>query len=87
MVKGKYPGREERLTAEGFIGANSFYVPSGLASGNVNPNTGAARSLDPLETKSVQNPRAASRPARAGGGAWQTAGSGSARGAAAGALA
>lgn len=29
-VKGKYAGRGERLTVEGFIGANSFFVPLGL---------------------------------------------------------
>lgn len=39
------------MTAEGFIGANFFYVSPGLALGNVNPNTGAARTLDPLGTK------------------------------------
>lgn len=64
-----------------------FMFPRGLALGNVDPNTGAARPLDPLRTKSVPNPSAASRPARGGGGAWQPAGSGSARGAAAHALA
>lgn len=54
-----------------------FMFPRGLALGNVDPNTGAARPLDPLRTKSVPNPSAASRPARGGGGAWQPAGSGS----------